>query len=307
MKRRAYAGAADVALLQQFTAKQTAEHGRVGLMHPGDIPHRIFNGLRRDDPYELIHLWEVDGDVVAWTLLDPAHAGFDPQVAPVAREAWPDLEPEVITWSEETLLRLMAERNSEATFVETDAFEADAARCDLLRALGWEAQDVEELMLTRRRTRELATPQLPAGYRIRTVRGVEEAPEIAALHSAGFGSSWTPELYRRVMESPGYDPDREFLVEADDGSLAGFCVTWLDEINRTGYFEPVAVHPEYRRLGLGKALMRAGMAAMREWGMEWAEVMYALDNPGSGKLYLGEGFEPLWKIVLYRKPVSLGS
>jgi ribosomal protein S18 acetylase RimI-like enzyme len=183
----------------------------------------------------------------------------------------------------------------------------DSARSDLLRALGWEAQDVEELMLTRRRIREVAAPQLPDGYHIRTVRGVGEAAAVAALHSAGFGSNWTPELYRRVMESPGYDPNREFLVETDDGSLAGFCVTWLDEINRTGYFEPVAVHPDYRRLGLGKALMRVGMAAMREWGMEWAEVMYGVDNPGSGKLYRGEGFEPRWKIVLYRKPVSLGS
>jgi ribosomal protein S18 acetylase RimI-like enzyme len=255
----------------------------------------------------LIHIWEVDGDVVAWTLLDPAHAGFDPQVAPGAREAWPDLETEVITWSEETLLGLMAKRDSEATFIETDAFEADTARSSLLRALGWEAQDVEELMLTRRRIREVDAPELPAGYRIRTVRGVAEAAAVAELHSAGFGSNWTPELYMRVMESPGYDPNREFLVETADGSLAGFCVTWLDEINRTGYFEPVAVHPEYRRLGLGKALMRAGMAAMREWGMEWAEVMYEVDNPGSGKLYRAEGFEPRWRIVLYRKPVSPGS
>ena len=42
---------------------------------------------------------------------------------------------------------------------------------------------------------------------------------------------------------------------------------------------------------------------MIEWGMEWAEVMYETENPGSGKLYRGEGFEPLWKVNLYRKPV----
>jgi hypothetical protein len=49
------------------------------------------------------------------------------------------------------------------------------------------------------------------------------------------------------------------------------------------------------------------MIAMQAWGMEWAEVMYAVDNPGSGKLYRGEGFEPRWKIVLYRKLISPGS
>jgi ribosomal protein S18 acetylase RimI-like enzyme len=307
VRRRSYAGPADIDLLQQFTARQTAQHGRVGLVHPGDIPHRIFNGLRRDDPYELIHIWEAEGVVVAWTLLDPAHAGFDPQVAPGAREVWPDLEQQVITWSEKMLLALMEDRGSEASFIETDAFEDDVSRTELLRGLGWEAQDIEELMLTRRSLRRVDAPDLPSGYRIRTVRGVEEAARVAALHSAGFGSDWTPELYRRVMESPGYDPNREFLVVAPDGALAGFCVTWVDEINRTGYFEPVAVHPDHRLLGLGRALLRAGMIAMQAWGMEWAEVMYAVDNPGSGKLYRGEGFEPRWKIVLYRKLISPGS
>ena len=232
---------------------------------------------------------------------------LDPQIAPGARREWPDLEEEVINWSEETLVGLLEERDAETYFIETDAFERDVVRSELLRSLGWEAQDIEECVLTRRPIGVVEQPELPPGFTIRTVRGVDEAAAVAALHSAGFGSNWTPELYRRVMRSPGYDPTREFLVEAADGALAGFCVTWPDVINRTGYFEPVAVHPEYRRLGLGKALMRAGLTAMKEWGMEWAEVMYEVDNPGSGKLYRGEGFEPLWRIVLFRKPISLGS
>ncbi len=273
------------------------------MLHPGDIPHRMFNGLRRDDPHELIHIWEdTSGQIVAWTLLDPRGGGFDPQVAPQMRIEAPDLELEVLEWSEAALLSLMRERDSEATYIETDAFEVDAARTEALRSLGWAAMDIEEIMLTRRSLRDIPQIELPDGYRIRSARGVEEAEAIAGVHAAGFGSSWTPELYRRVMESPGYSPERELLIEAPDESLAGFCVTWPDEINRIGYFEPVAVHPDHRRLGLGSALMRAGMTMMVGWGMEWAEVMYEVDNPGSGKLYRGEGFEPVWRVVLYRKP-----
>ena len=51
--------------------------------------------------------------------------------------------------------------------------------------------------------------------------------------------------------------------------------------------------------------MRAGMAVMASWGMEWAEVMYELNNPGSVRLYRSVGFEPLYKTVIYRKPISL--
>ncbi len=302
MKHRAYRDEADVARLQEFAAMQIRDHGRVGMVHPGDIPHRMFNGLRREDPHKLIHIWEDgSGEIVAWTLLDPRGSGLDVQVALRLRAEAPDFEREVVAWSETALLDILQERGSEATYLEIDAFEDDVLKVSLLRRLGWEAQDIEEIMLTRRSLREVPEPELPQGYKIRSVRGVDEAGAIADVHSAGFGSAWTPELYRRVMESPGYAPDRELLVEAPDGSLAGFCVTWPDEINRVGYFEPVAVHPDHRRLRLGSALMRAGMAMMVGWGMQWAEVMYEVDNPGSGKLYRGEGFEPLWRVVLYRK------
>lgn len=305
MKRRAYREDADIARLQDFTARQIRDFGRVGSVHPGDIPHRIFNGLRREDPRELVYIWESDsGEIIAWTLIDPRGAGIDPQVWWGMRSEAPEFEAEVITWSEEILVEKLRERRSQATYIETDAFEEDTARTEMLRSLGWEAQDTEEIMLTRRSLGDLVPPQLPEGYRIRSVRGVDEAAAVAAVHSAGFGSKWTPELYRRVMESPGYSADRELVAEAPDGSLAGFCVTWPDETNRTGYFEPVAVHPDHRRLRLGSALLRAGMAMMVDWGMQWAEVMYEVDNPGSGKLYRGEGFRPLWKVVLYRKPVS---
>lgn len=126
------------------------------------------------------------GDVTAWTLLDPAHAGFDPQVAPDARQDWPHLEEEVINWSEQTLLALLQERGSEASFVETDAFESDVVRIELLRTLGWEAQDIEELVLNRRPIGDVAPPELPPGFRIRTVRGVKEAAEVAALQQCRF-------------------------------------------------------------------------------------------------------------------------
>ena len=291
----------DVGLLQRFTAEQIKEHGRSGFLHPGDIPHRIFNGLRRENPADLVHIWEEDDGVIAWALLDPRGAGFDLQVASSTDS---DLERDFLVWSEETLIELMRTAGSASRYIETDAFADDSARCGLLRSMGWVAIDDEVLVLTRRRIDKVSPPELPEGYSLRTVSGVEEAAAVAELHAAGFGSSWTPELYRRVMESPGYSPDRELLVEAPDGTLAAFCVIWPDEINQTGYFEPVAVHPAHRRLGLGRALMRAGMQAMQDWGMEHAEVMFEEGNPGSGKLYLGEGFEPIWELSLFRKPFS---
>ncbi|MGA5560099.1 GNAT family N-acetyltransferase [Streptomyces platensis] len=41
---------------------------------------------------------------------------------------------------------------------------------------------------------------------------------------------------------------------------------WLDEANRTAEFEPVGTHPDYRRLGLGRALLLHGMHLARDAG-----------------------------------------
>ena len=305
MKRRRFAGSEDLDRLQDFSSRCIKENGRTGMLHPGEIPHHIYNGLRHEDPTELVYLWEDDAGVIrAWTLLDPRRAGHDPQFDTSMRQSSLEFEAEVNIWSEEALGTLMNQRAIDSAFIETDAYEDDTERIGMLESLGWEAQSTETLMLSRRSLDELRPVELPAGYTVRTGRGVEEAGRVAELHAAGFGSSWTPELYARVMTSPGYSADREFLVEAPNGDLAAFCVTWPDVVNRVGMFEPVAVHPDHRRLGLGRSVMRAGMAAMRSWGMRFAEVMYETDNAGSGPLYRDEGFVPTHKVVLFRKPVA---
>ena len=303
--RRPYRGPEDVGRLQQFAAQQVKNHGRIGNLHPGDVPHRIFNALRDDEPRDVVHIWEDDqGAIAAWTLLDPRGGGFDAQIAPPRRATSPHLERDLNVWSEETLLALMAEHGSEVASIETEAFVDDAPRVDLLNRLGWVRDERSMIVLGRRGLNNVDAPRLPPGYRLRSALGVDEAGALAELHAAGFGARWTAEQYRRLVVSPGYDPSRELVVETVDGDLAAFCVTWPDGINRTGLFEPVAVHPDHRRRHLAGALLRAGMLLMKDWGMDTAEVVYEEDNPGADRLYRGAGFEPVAEIAVYRKPIS---
>lgn len=305
MMRRTYAGPEDIARLQSFTAQVIARGGRGGMMHPGDVVHRIFNGLRRDDPAALVHIWEEAGEVVGWVLLDPRGGGIDPQLDPALRTSYPGWERAVHIWAEEVTVELIDREGYQHDRIETEAFVGDEERGEVLRRLGW-VETGEALVFAARRLDDVPLAELPAGYRIRTARGAAEAAAIAELHAAGFGSSWTPELYRRVMESPGYEPEREILVVAPDGALAAFCVIWPDEVNHAGLFEPLATHPDHRRRGLGRALLRHGMAELRRRGMVEAQIGYEVDNPGSGPLYRAEGFVPTWETRIYAKPISRG-
>ena len=305
MTPRPYRDGGDLEALQDFTATAIAQHGHLGFLHPGDIPHRIYNGLRHDDPSELVHIWEDDdGLILGWVFLHPRGGWFEPQISPEARSVHSGLECEMLEWAEARLRISMTAGGFAKEHLVTAVSENDGMRVALLAERGWELDPGDSFVLTRRAVAVVDPGELVDGYRVRTARGVEEAGPISELHAAGFGSAWTPALYARVMESPGYSPDRELLIEAPDGELAAFAVLWPDARNRTGLFEPVAVHPDHRRLGLGKVLMRSGLLEMQKWGMEHAEVLYEESNEASQRLYLGAGFRPVERILSYRKPVG---
>ena len=54
MIRRTYSGEADLKLLQDFNAAAIAATDHCGYLHPGDIPHHLFNGNHKYDPAEVM-------------------------------------------------------------------------------------------------------------------------------------------------------------------------------------------------------------------------------------------------------------
>lgn len=95
------------------------------------------------------------------------------------------------------------------------------------------------------------------------------------------------------MGTPGYSPDREIVAVADDESFAGFTVTWYDDLNRVGYFEPVGVATDHQRRGIGRLLLSEGMRRMTEASMTTATVLHAVDDERTTAFYRSCGFEHL--------------
>lgn len=292
---------ADVARIQEFNGRAVAAAGWAGYIHTGDIVHRLFNGCRHYEPRRIVHLWEDDSGIAAWTLLQPKHVGFDLQIRPDLRGG--TFETELVAWCERALLDLLHEINKQVDEIVIDAFTDDPGRVASVESLGF-TRGTEPYYVTTRPTRDPLDAPLPPGYTLRTARGPVEAEAIGALHAASFGSTWNPGEYATLMGTFGYSPDREWLVVAPDGELAGFTETWHDPISNTGLFEPVGTHPEHRGRGVGRALMAAGLGQMAAAGLATAMVCFEGDNPGSQALYLGSGFEIVHEIIDYTKPVQ---
>jgi ribosomal protein S18 acetylase RimI-like enzyme len=303
MKKRKYTGAADLKLLQDFNAAAIAVTNHCGYLHPGDIPHHIYNGNHKYDLAEIMTIWEDDQGVAAWLLVAPGFKSYDAQVRPDLRGD--DLEREVLSLADARVVELMRQYEITSDCIYADAFQGDSARAQLLSELGWERDDDPPYVLNHMTIGTIEVPTLPTGYTFRSAKGIEDAAALAAIHNASFGVSWTPGVYRQVMESPGYAPERELVIQVQDGTFAAFTVIWYDHLNHTGLFEPVGTHMDHRRLGLGRAIMQYGLQKMVAAGMDTATVAHFGDNDAARGLYQACGFKPWHLLDSYTKPFQL--
>ena len=302
MIRRTYTGETDLKLLQDFNAAAIAVTDHCGYLHPGDIPHHIYNGNKHYDPVELMTIWEDEQGVAAWLLADPSFKGFDAQVRPDLRGG--SLEREVLERAYDRTVALMQQHNIESEWINADAFQGDPVRSELLAALGWERDNEPPYVLNRTEINFIDVPALPDGFSFRSAQGIEDAAALAAVHNAAFNpTNWTPELYQKIMQSPGYAPERELVIQAPDGAFVAFTVTWHDHLNRTGLFEPVGTHRDYQRRGFGRTLMLYGMQQMAAAGMKVASVAHFGDNEAARGLYQSCGFKPWHLLDGYRKHI----
>jgi ribosomal protein S18 acetylase RimI-like enzyme len=86
-----------------------------------------------------------------------------------------------------------------------------------------------------------------------------------------------------------------------DGQIGAFCIVWPDPLNKVGLFEPVGTHPDFKRRGLGKAVMSEALHRLQERGMVEACVCTNANNTPAVKLYESVGFRTVDIHLTYKK------
>jgi ribosomal protein S18 acetylase RimI-like enzyme len=151
-------------------------------------------------------------------------------------------------------------------------------------------------------------PALVRGLTIRSlVTEADLAARVECGHASFPGSTQTIERYRTVRDGWLYRPDLDLLVTTDDGRVAAFALGWLDPVSRVVELEPVGVHPEWQRRGLGGEICRATLRAARRLGAERAMIAADRVNDAALALYASLGLTITAEIVPFARPVEPGA
>ena len=280
----------------------------------GDLEWWAALGEPDVDWAQRIRLWEIRGELIAWGWFKP---------------------PADLDWF---LADGLPEDDRGAIIDELFAWHADVARAALaavgpadppaddvprrlgtwvgdgwpqavdLAARGWTPGELVLSQYHQPLDLDLDPPRVPDGYVLRTMRGPEDIPARVEVHRAAFApSKMTVEKYEILIHQAHYAFDRDVVVEAPDGAFAAFAMCWADPVGSVGEFEPVGVHPDHQRRGLGRAVMRHGLRLLREAGLRDAIVFSLLRNTASEALYRSAGFEAIARYRSWTRPVDEAS
>jgi ribosomal-protein-alanine N-acetyltransferase len=123
--------------------------------------------------------------------------------------------------------------------------------------------------------------------------GAEAAAALAEIHRLGFEPAWTAKELAVLCETPGAFA----LIASNQHGPAGFvlCRVAADEAEVL----TIATLPEFRRRGVGSALLDQALIVAGQRGARSVFLEVALDNAGALALYAARGFREVGRRPRY--------
>ena len=239
-------------------------------------------------------LWQRADELISFAFVD---MGNNLRFAITDGQRSDELENEIVDWG----LDCVRQRNTETG--EQNTLDASCRADDMiqlafLEKFGFVREPIRSLEYSRPLEGTIEEISLPPGFSIRSVAGEDEVNALVSLHRAAFGTdNMTVEERLAIMRAPNYAPSLDLVAVAPNGDLSAFCICGFDE-DGTGSTDPIGTHPNYQRLGLGKAIVTEGLRALQNRGAKIAKTGTSSQNVPMQKLAERLGFvcvaESLW-------------
>lgn len=277
-----------------------------------------FTDPRLDTAHDL-RLWEdADGQLVGFAQLWTAREGevidgfLYPRIHPDARDN--GLEDEIVSWSSERL-RAVGRAAGRPVRLQSGAPEQYHYGRAILERHGFA---LVRYFFTMGHSLEepIPEPQFPDGFALRHVANEEEVERWVDVFNQSFIDHWnhhpmTIDARRHWISNPNYRPEHDLIAVAPDGTFAALCFCSIDpaanerNMRNEGWIDTLGTRRGFRRIGLGRAMLLAGMQRLKQDGVTTAKLGVDAENPtGALRLYEAVGFDRVKTWVRYAKDLE---
>jgi ribosomal protein S18 acetylase RimI-like enzyme len=142
---------------------------------------------------------------------------------------------------------------------------------------------------------------LPAGFSIQHIESRNDLKKFHRGTELVFNFPDNPDVYQILRQAPSFVPELDLIVLSPDGQIASFGSIWFDQHLSLAEFEPVGTVPEFRKRGLGSALIAEGCNRLRRLRCRKVSVMSWSESAGANRLYQRAGFLPKIKKNYWRR------
>jgi ribosomal-protein-alanine N-acetyltransferase len=115
--------------------------------------------------------------------------------------------------------------------------------------------------------------------------GVDDVPAVLDIERASFTTPWPPEAFQQELR---HNRLARYVVARQSGAVVGYAGVWLmvDEAHITTF----AVHPDWRRQGIGRRLLLAMIGLAEDLGAVRMTLEVRVSNEAAQALYSEHGF-----------------
>ncbi len=255
-----------------------------------------------------IRIWELDHEsinseknkIIALTTRE-SPKDFYLHVDPFYRH----IEQEMVEWIENYRAKNIPSSVKKYE-VKINILEGNPEREKLLSKMGYKNQNIYGYYRIRKTGAPLPTFPCPEGFEIRTLKRADY-DQLALLirRVFGHGDYFTSEILEWLASCSFYKKDLDLVVVTPEDIIASFCTFRLDPTSRIISLEPMGTNPDYRGLGLGKAILSEGIKRSMKYDPPFFYIDGAANNPAANRLYDATGFASEFAINSWVKSIKL--
>lgn len=223
------------------------------------------------------------------------------------------LEAEILQWSEQRMGELGKNR-SVPSKLRVSIRDNQILRRMLLEQQGFIS---ERCFLTMAcpLDQSFSSPLLPSGFRLRSLADEQDLKAWVDLFNESFIDHWdhhdiTVETVKHWLKNPSYRPELSSVAVAPDGALAAFCMGYINQEENSrsryndGWIKLLGTRRGFRKLGLGRAMLLAGIQQLQASGADWVKLGVDAESLTSAThLYQSVGFQTVHTWLSYAKEI----